>query len=83
MTFSLDSNVMIAAVCEWHEHHATATGAIEARLVAGDRLPTAVHAITEAYAALTRLPAPHRLAPGDAWSLVSSNFVEGCSVVGL
>ena len=83
MTFSLDSNVMIAAVCEWHEHHMTATDAIETRLAAGQRLTTPVHAVTEAYAVLTRLPPPHRLAPGDAWSLVSSNFVEGGSLVGL
>lgn len=83
MTFLLDSNVMIAAVCEWHEHHGIATAAIEARLTAGYRLTTPVHAVTEAYAVLTRLPPPHRLAPADAWSLVSSNFVEASALVGL
>ncbi|HEX5069737.1 MAG TPA: PIN domain-containing protein [Vicinamibacterales bacterium] len=83
MTFALDSNVMIAAVCAWHEHQAIATAAIEDRLDAGHRLTTLVHSITEAYAVLTRLPPPHRLAPGDAWSLVSSNFVEGGTLVGL
>jgi predicted nucleic acid-binding protein len=32
---------------------------------------------------LTRLPAPHRLAPADAWALVHANFVESASVIAL
>jgi len=83
MTFALDSSVMVAAVCGWHEHHDMAAAAIDRRLGDGRRLMTPVHAITETYAVLTRLPAPHRLAPGDAWALVSANFVEGGSVIGL
>ena len=74
---------MVAAVCGWHEEHGSAVAAIERRLAGRHRLVSPAHAITEAYAVLTRLPAPHRLAPADAWSLVSSNFVEGHSVVGL
>jgi predicted nucleic acid-binding protein len=83
VTFALDSSVMVAAVCLWHEHHEPAAAAIEQRLAGRHRLVSPAHAITEAYAVLTRLPAPHRLAPADAWSLVSSNFIEGHSVVGL
>jgi predicted nucleic acid-binding protein len=73
--FSLDSNCMIAAVCAWHEHHVAAADAIERRLERGDRLVIAAHALVEAYAVLTRLPSPHRLAPADAWTLVKTNFV--------
>ena len=40
-------------------------------------------ALVEAYAVLTRLPAPHRLAPADAWTLVYTNFVERRQVVAL
>ena len=40
-------------------------------------------ALAEAYAVLTRLPAPHRLAPADAWALVKANFVERRLVVTL
>lgn len=43
----------------------------------------AAHAVVEAYAVLTRLPAPHRLAPADAWTLVKANFVEPAAVVTL
>lgn len=32
---------------------------------------------------LTRLPAPHRLAPADAWALLSANFVEPAKLVAL
>ena len=74
---------MIAAVCGWHEHHAAAAAAIERRLNRGDRLVIAAHALVEAYAVLTRLPSPHRLAPADAWTLVESNFVQHATLTTL
>ena len=82
-TFALDTSCMVAAICTWHERHAAAVAAIEQRLDRGDRLAVAAHAIIEAYAVLTRLPAPHRLAPADAWALVKANFVEPATVVAL
>ena len=30
---------------------------------------------------LTRLPAPHRLSPADAWTLLEANFVEHRRIV--
>lgn len=74
---------MVAAVCTWHERHAAAAAEIERRLEAGDRLAIAAHALVEAYAVLTRLPAPHRLAPADAWALVKTNFVDQADLVAL
>ena len=82
-TFALDTSCMVAAICTWHERHAAAVAAIEQRLDRGDRLAVAAHAIIEAYAVLTRLPAPHRLTPADAWALVKANFVEPATVVAL
>jgi predicted nucleic acid-binding protein len=82
-TFALDTSCMVAAICMWHERHEVAVAAIEQRLDRGDRLVVAAHAIIEAYAVLTRLPAPHRLAPADAWALVKANFVEPATVVAL
>ncbi len=38
---------------------------------------TAAHAVAESYAVLTRLPAPHRLSPADALTLIESNFIDG------
>lgn len=81
--FSLDSHCMIAAVCGWHERHAAAAAAIEQRLERGDHLVVAAHALVEAYAVLTRLPAPHRLAPADAWALVKGNFVADATLATL
>jgi predicted nucleic acid-binding protein len=74
---------MVAAVCSWHERHRAAAAEIERRLERGEQLAVAAHALVETYAVLTRLPAPHRLAPADAWALVNANFVESASVVAL
>jgi len=74
---------MVAAVCSWHERHAVVAAEIERRLAARGRLAIPAHALVEAYAVLTRLPAPHRLAPADAWALLSANFVEPAKLVAL
>ena len=82
-TFALDTSCMVAAVCTWHEHHRAAVSGIERRLDRGEHLAVAAHALVETYAVLTRLPAPHRLAPADAWALVKTNFVETATVIAL
>jgi predicted nucleic acid-binding protein len=74
---------MVAAVCSWHEHHQAATAAVERRLALGERLAVPAHALAETYAVLTRLPAPHRLAPADAWTLVETNFIQSATAVAL
>ena len=66
---------MVAAVCEWHEHHAAAAAEIERRLSRGERALVPAPALVEAYAVLTRLPSPHRLSPSDAWTVLKANFV--------
>lgn len=74
---------MVAAVCGWHEDHASTASEINRRLARGDRLVSAAPALVEAYAVLTRLPAPHRLSPSDALSVLEANFMEGVRVVSL
>ena len=81
--FALDTSCMVAAVCTWHEHHPAAAAGIERRLDRGERMAIAAHALVETYAVLTRLPAPHRLAPADAWALVKGNFVKRAVLVSL
>lgn len=81
--FTLDTSCMIAAVCTWHEHHVAAVTEINRRLEDGKRLAVPASALVEAYAVLTRLPAPHRLSPGDAWALVDASFIEPATVVAL
>lgn len=74
---------MVAAVCAWHERHDAARTRIDVRFTRSDGLAVSAHALTETYAVLTRLPAPHRLAPADAWALVKANFVDSATVVTL
>ena len=74
---------MVAAVCSWHEHHAAAVAEIERRLDRRERLCVPAPALVEAYAVLTRLPPPHRLAAADAWTLVEANFVAQATVTAL
>ena len=74
--FALDTSCMVAAVCAWHEHHRPAAAEIERRLTHGERMAIPAPALVEAFAVLTRLPAPHRLATGDAWALLEANFVK-------
>ena len=74
---------MVAAVCPWHEHHAAAAVEIEGRLDRGERIATPAPALVEAYAVLTRLPQPHRLAPADAWAVLRGNFVDQATIASL
>lgn len=67
----------MACVCTWHTLHDAAHAEEERRLFGGETMATAVHAITEAYAVLTRLPPPHRMAPVDALALMEGNFHDG------
>ncbi len=67
---------MVAALCTWHEHHAAAAGEIERRLARREPMLLAGHGLIEAYAVLTRLPAPYRLAAGDAVSLLDTSFIS-------
>lgn len=68
-----DTNVVIASLLTWHEHHAAARRAIEAAMNASPFV-IPVPALVESYAVMTRLPAPHRLSPSDAQALLRENF---------
>jgi len=53
------------------------------RLSRGEELMVAAPALVEAYAVLTRLPAPHRLSPADAFAAIETSFVTHRRVVAL
>jgi predicted nucleic acid-binding protein len=78
--FLPDTSCMVAAVCSWHEHHDRAALAIESRLNRRERMVVAAPALIEAYSVLTRFPAPHRLSPADALSLMETNFMQRVKV---
>ena len=71
-----DTSVLVAAVCSWHEHHARTIAEFERRDSAGEELVLAAHSLAEAYAVLTRLPAPNRLRSEDAIALLEANWRE-------
>jgi predicted nucleic acid-binding protein len=81
--FILDTSCMIAAICTWHEHHAPAAAELERRLDRGEQLAIPAPALVESYAVLTRLPAPHRLSPANAWTLLEGNFIEHRRILAL
>lgn len=81
--FFADTSCIIAAVCGWHRHHTEAASEIERRLEARELMATAAHALAETYAVLTRLPAPHRLAPADALAVLDGSFLDRALVIAL
>ena len=78
-----DSSVMVAVLCNWHEHHAAARAALDQRLGTGTQLVVAGPAVVETFAVLTRLPAPYRLSASDAQALMAASFLDDTELVAL
>ena len=74
---------MIAAVCSWHEQHDKAVRELQKRLSGTEEMIVAAPALIEAYAVLTRLPAPHRISPAEALTLLETNFFRGAKIATL
>jgi len=74
MRVLLDSSCLVAAALPQHEHHSATLADLARRRTAGDEFVMATHAVLEAFAVLTRLPPPHRLAPTDALTLLDRNW---------
>jgi len=81
MIIALDTSVVIAGLLSWHEHHSEALSAIQRSLTETVVLPAPT--LVESYAVMTRLPAPHRLGPGDAYATLEGSFRKETLVVGL
>jgi predicted nucleic acid-binding protein len=80
---ALDTSCLVALVSAWHEHHDVTVESLERRLRAGGTMVVPAHALAEAYAVLTRLPAPNRLSPGDAIEVLRENFEKQARTVTL
>lgn len=74
--FAVDTDCLIAALCSWHESHAVVREEIAGRMHRGEQFILSAHTLVEAYAVLTRLPAPHRLSPQDAYNLIEANAAQ-------
>jgi predicted nucleic acid-binding protein len=80
---ALDTSVGVAALLAAHEHHDAARRTVDDALSrpGGAILPAPV--IFEAYAVLTRLPAPWRLRADVAERLLRDTFAEQATVISL
>jgi len=80
---ALDTSALVAALLPWHAHHEEASAALAEILAspAGAVLP--LPSLIEAYAVMTRLPAPHRIRPAVAAELLRSSLHKRTRLVGL
>ena len=84
MPTALDSSVIIAGLLAWHEAHDRALRSlVQARSESAAGLVVPAPALVEAYAVMTRLPAPHRIAPADALELLAGSFERTSKIVSL
>jgi len=67
----VDTSVVIAAFATWHESHAVAVIALQ------DDPALPAPCALEVYAVLTRLPAPHRVAPEVVRDYLAAAFPGG------
>ncbi len=61
-----DTSVLVPALVSWHHDHEQARMSVVDQVTA---LPA--HVLIETYSVLTRLPAPHRIAPVDAAAAIA------------
>jgi predicted nucleic acid-binding protein len=80
---ALDTNVVIAGLLSWHEHHEAAAAELVALLESTIEIVLPLHALVEAYSVMTRLPPPHRLSSQDALEILEGSFRHHVTLVGL
>ena len=73
-TFAVDSNCMVAFVLTGHVHHDPVWREVTDRLNDGQAMVVPAPALVEAYAVLTRMPSPYKLAPESAWQMLQVSF---------
>jgi len=80
---ALDTSVVVAALLGAHEHHEAARRAVDAALSGPGTAILPAPVLFEAYAVLTRLPAPWRLRADVAQRLLHDTFAGHATVVAL
>lgn len=80
---AIDTSVLVAALLSWHSDHERAFIALEAELASPEGAVLPLHALTEAYAVMTRLPPPRRLSPGAALAILRDSFRESVTIATL
>lgn len=80
---ALDTSVIVAGLLDWHEHHQVALVALKAAGSPGNEIVLPLPALIESYSVMTRLPAPHRLRPADAFSILEGSFRKRADLTAL
>jgi predicted nucleic acid-binding protein len=79
----LDTNVLVAACVDDHEHHARALPVVQTIHDGKAEGFVSAHSLLETHAILTRLPRVPRISPLQASTLIAGNIVKYFSVVAL
>lgn len=80
---AVDTNVVIAGLLEWHADHERALAVLLESQESDSGMILPLPVLLEAYAVLTRLPPPHRLAPESAHELLQLGLRQRSSVSSL
>jgi predicted nucleic acid-binding protein len=80
---ALDTNVIVAGLLAWHDHHETASAQLNALLESTIEIVIPLTALVEAYSVMTRMPPPHRLGSKDALEILESSLRHRVTLVGL
>jgi len=78
---AVDTNVVVAGLLSWHEHHDRALPMLRATLAAESGLILAFPVLIESYSVMTRLPPPFRITPRDAHKLLRLAFTDNTTIV--
>src|SRR5207253_8047204 len=79
----LDTNILVAACIEEHEHHDRAWPLLDSVKKGHDLGFTSAHAILEAYSILTRLPRSPRILSQQAAALIEANVATKLTAISL
>jgi predicted nucleic acid-binding protein len=83
MKWFLDTNVLIAACLEQHEHHSRALPVLQEIHAGKAEGATSAHAVLEIYSTLTRLPRSPRLISTQVTTLIEENILTRMVTVAL
>lgn len=75
-SFLVDTSCLVAAFCQWHTQHTVTLAEFSRRMDGGSTLVIAAHSLLETYSVLTRLPAPRRLQPAQAYQVIQANLSQ-------
>lgn len=83
MNVFFDTNVLIAASIETHEHHEQARRVLERARVGDDVGFLAAHSLAECFSVLTRLPMTKRISPQAAARFLRENVIRHFRIISL